>query len=85
MAFRAVVATWNRGQIALVAEAMRGNTRNQLMALPAPPWAERRAAVTAELDRLAAGPGRRRMPELRVIELLMAGGIAAGLVAGGLV
>jgi len=80
--FRIVVARHNRRQLAQVVATMRGNPRNELRALLGPPWVDRRTAIAAELTRLVDGPGPRRMPELRVIELLMGGGVVAGLLVG---
>jgi hypothetical protein len=86
VAARSAAAWYNRRRLTAVAEAMIANTRGELAALLAPPWTDRRVAVLGELDRLAehgelvAAP--RPLPELHVVDLLLAGGVAAGLVAG---
>jgi hypothetical protein len=83
LAFRSVVAAHNRRQLDRIAAAMRAHPRAELAALLAPPWTDRRDAVVRELGRLLAGGGpRRRLPELRVVELLLAAGVAAGAFSG---
>ncbi|GAB1641548.1 hypothetical protein [Krasilnikovia sp. MM14-A1259] len=83
VAWRAVLAAYNRWQLGRLTATIRTNTRAELEALLAPPWAGRLMAVSRELDRLLApSAGARRVPELRVIELLLAGGIVLGAVVG---
>ncbi|GAA4588556.1 hypothetical protein BJY16_008599 [Actinoplanes octamycinicus] len=79
--FRVVVSVRNRGQLARVAGAMRTNTRAELTALLNPPWTDRRIAVVEELRRLLdPAPHPARLPELRLIELLLIGGALIGAV-----
>ncbi|GAA1636649.1 hypothetical protein [Actinoplanes couchii] len=80
--FRVVVAAHNRRQLARMTARMRADPRAELAGLLAPPWENLRTAVTQELHRLATADSLpRRMPDLRVTELLMAGGMAAGFLA----
>jgi hypothetical protein len=78
---RVLVARRNRAALARIVAAMRTHTRAELTGLLDPTWADRRAAVVRELHRLADGPPPRTVPELRVIELLLAGGIVVGTFA----
>jgi hypothetical protein len=83
---RLAIARHNRARLALVAGAMRANTRAELAALLAPPWADRQTAVAGELRRLLTiARTARPMPELRVVELLTAGSVVAGVTAGFLI
>jgi hypothetical protein len=76
----------NRWQLARVAALVAAAPRAELTELLAPPWWRRLQATVVELNRLAdhaAGTARRLpLPELRVVELLVAGGIGAGLLLG---
>jgi hypothetical protein len=79
---RLVVAVHNRGQLARITAAMRSNTHPELTHLLDPPWRGRRAAVVAELNRLGEHAdgiaAERPVPELRVIDLLLAAGVVVG-------
>jgi hypothetical protein len=65
---------------------MQTNTEPELKSLLDPPWRPRRVAVVAELDRLgqhAEGVAPALpVPELRVVDLLLAAGISAGFLVG---
>ncbi|BCJ41107.1 hypothetical protein GCM10010168_45950 [Actinoplanes ianthinogenes] len=81
--FRVVVAGYNRSRLAVITGAMRTNTKAELTALLDPPWTDRRIAVVQELRRMFDPlPQGRRLPELRMIELLLGGGALAGALAG---
>jgi hypothetical protein len=83
---RLVISVYNNGRLAWIADSMRTNTRNELVALLDPPWRGRKEAVVEELRRLAAhavgtAPGR-QPPELRVLTRLTVSGLVAGGLAG---
>ena len=80
--FRLYAATRNRRRRARLAVTMRASAREVLKVLLDPPWANHKAAIAQELQRLLDGPGPRRLPELRVTNLLLAAGGMAGLMAG---
>ena len=86
MAGRLAIKVYNNGRLVWIADSMRTNTRNELIALLDPPWRAPRTAAVAELRRLAghaAGPAPVRQPaELRVLGVLTSGGLVVGMVAG---
>jgi hypothetical protein len=79
---RLMIKVYNDRRLAWVGNSMRTNTRNELMALLDPPWRARKDAVVAELHRLAARAAgtapARQAPELRVLTMLILGGLVTG-------